>query len=150
MWSLGAAGTQILFNGGLTSAQVDAAHAVYWQSVANYRQTVLTAFQGVEDQLASIRQLTLAFAAQRQAVKDAQQAVDVCLNQFEESLRRKSASKRRTIENHRERPRRWPLARRASNPPCRRACRNLPGCPQALAEHWLEFFGDRERGLLIP
>ena len=39
VWLLGAAGTQVLFNGGLTSAQVD------WQSVADYRQTVLTAFQ---------------------------------------------------------------------------------------------------------
>lgn len=83
VWSLGAAGTQILFNGGLTSAQVDAARAVYWQSVANYRQTVLTAFQGVEDQLAAIRLLTQALAVQQKAVKDAQQAVDVYLNQFQ-------------------------------------------------------------------
>ncbi len=83
VWSLGAAGTQVLFNGGLTSAQVDAARAVYWQSVANYRQTVLTAFQGVEDQLAAIRQLTQALAEQQTAVKDAQQAVDVYLNQFQ-------------------------------------------------------------------
>jgi NodT family efflux transporter outer membrane factor (OMF) lipoprotein len=83
VWSLGAAGTQILFNGGLTSAQVDSARAVYWQSVATYRQTVLTAFQGVEDELAVIRQLTQALAVQHQAVKDAQQAVDVYLNQFQ-------------------------------------------------------------------
>ncbi|MGB6535473.1 MAG: TolC family protein [Xanthobacteraceae bacterium] len=83
VWSLGAAGTQILFNGGLTSAQGDAARAVYWQSVANYRQTVLTAFQGVEDQLVAIRMLTQALAVQQRAVKDAQQAVDVYLNQFQ-------------------------------------------------------------------
>lgn len=83
VWSLGAAGTQVLFNGGLTSAQVDAARAAYWQSVANYRQTVLTAFQGVEDQLAAIHQLTQALAKQQSAVKDAQQAVNVYLNQFE-------------------------------------------------------------------
>jgi len=81
--SIGATGTQTIFNGGLTSAQVDAARAVYWQSVANYRQTVLTAFQGVEDQLAAIRQLTQALAEQQTAVKDAQQAVDVYLNQFQ-------------------------------------------------------------------
>lgn len=83
IWSLGAAGTQTLFNGGLTSAQVDAARAAYWQSVATYRQTVLTAFQGVEDELVAIRQLTLALIEQHQAVKDAQQAVDVYLNQFQ-------------------------------------------------------------------
>ena len=72
VWSLGAAGTQTLFNGGLTAAQVDAARAAYWQSVANYRQTVLTAFQGVEDQLVEIRRLTQALAIQQKAVKDAQ------------------------------------------------------------------------------
>ena len=83
VWSLGATGTQLLFEGGLRGAQVDAARAAYWQSVANYRQTVLTAFQGVEDQLVAIRQLTRALAVQRQAVKDAQQAVDVYLNQYQ-------------------------------------------------------------------
>jgi NodT family efflux transporter outer membrane factor (OMF) lipoprotein len=82
VWSLGAAGTQTLFNGGLTAAQVDAARAAYWQSVANYRQTVLTAFQGVEDQLVEIRRLTQALAIQQKAVKDAQVAVDTYLNQF--------------------------------------------------------------------
>jgi len=46
--------TQILFDGGLRGAQIDAARAVYWQSVATYRQTVLSAFQGVEDELAAI------------------------------------------------------------------------------------------------
>jgi NodT family efflux transporter outer membrane factor (OMF) lipoprotein len=83
VWSIGAAGTQVLFNGGLTSAQVDAARAVYWQSVANYRQTVLTAFQGVEDELVAIRLLRQAIVVQQQAVKDAQQAVNVYLNQFQ-------------------------------------------------------------------
>ncbi|HTV38255.1 MAG TPA: efflux transporter outer membrane subunit [Xanthobacteraceae bacterium] len=83
IWSLGAAGTQTIFNGGLTAAQVDAARAVYWQSVANYRQTVLTAFQGVEDELSNIRLMTQQLAIQRQAVKDARTAVDVYLNQFQ-------------------------------------------------------------------
>ena len=45
VWSLGAAATQPIFDGGLRSAQLDAARAAYWQSVATYRQTVLTAFQ---------------------------------------------------------------------------------------------------------
>ena len=82
VWSLGAAGTQVLFNGGLTSAQVDAARAVYWQSVANYRQTVLTAFQQVEDELAAVRILKEQLVVQQRAVKDARTAVDVYLNQF--------------------------------------------------------------------
>jgi NodT family efflux transporter outer membrane factor (OMF) lipoprotein len=83
VWSLGAAGTQVLFEGGLRGAQVDAARAAYWQSVANYRQTVLTAFQGVEDQLVAVRLLTQQLIVQQKAVKDARQAVDVYLNQFQ-------------------------------------------------------------------
>jgi len=79
---IGANGTQTLFNGGLTSAQVDAARAVYWESVANYRQTVLTAFQQVEDELAAIHYLSQQLAAERRAVADERQAVDVFLNQF--------------------------------------------------------------------
>jgi len=81
--SIAASGTQTLLNGGLTAAQVDAARAVYWQSVANYRQTVLTAFQQVEDQLAAIRFLSQQLAAERRAVADERKAVDVFLNQFQ-------------------------------------------------------------------
>jgi NodT family efflux transporter outer membrane factor (OMF) lipoprotein len=83
VWSLGAAGTETLFDGGLRGAQVDSARAVYWQSVANYRQTVLTAFQGVEDQLVAVRLLTQQLGVQQKAVKDARLAVDVYLNQFQ-------------------------------------------------------------------
>ena len=78
-----AAATQTVFNGGLTSAQVDAARAAYWQSVATYRQTVLTAFQQVEDELAAIHYLTLQLAQERRAVADQRRAVDVFLNQFQ-------------------------------------------------------------------
>jgi len=80
--SLSASAAETLFNGGLTAAQVDAARAGYWQSVANYRQTVLTAFQQVEDQLAAIRYLSAQVAQLRRAVADQRQAVDVFLNQF--------------------------------------------------------------------
>jgi NodT family efflux transporter outer membrane factor (OMF) lipoprotein len=80
--SIGAAGTQTLFDGGLTSAQVDAARAAYWQSVANYRQTVLTAFQQVEDELAAVRILSRQLVLQQQAVRDAREAVRVDMNQY--------------------------------------------------------------------
>ena len=83
IWSLGAAASQPIFEGGLLSAQLDAARATYWQSVATYRQTVLTAFQGVEDELANIRLQTQALRVQEQAVKDARTAVNVFLNQFQ-------------------------------------------------------------------
>jgi len=80
--SIGASATQTLFNGGLTAAQVDAARAGYWQSVANYRQTVLTAFQQVEDELAAIHYLSLQLEQERRAVADERKAVDTFLNQF--------------------------------------------------------------------
>jgi NodT family efflux transporter outer membrane factor (OMF) lipoprotein len=83
IWMLGATGTQTIFNGGLTGAQIDAAKAVYWQSVANYRQTVLSAFQQVEDELVAIRLSTRQLVVQQAAVKDSRRAVDVYLNQFQ-------------------------------------------------------------------
>jgi NodT family efflux transporter outer membrane factor (OMF) lipoprotein len=84
--AIGASGTQTLFNGGLTAAQVDAAKAAYWQSVATYRQTVLTAFQQVEDELVAIRRYTEALAVQQHAVREERHAVDVYLNQFSQGL----------------------------------------------------------------
>ncbi len=83
IWSLGAMVSQPIFQGGLLSAQLDAARATYWQSVATYRQTVLTAFQGVEDELAAIRFHSQALRVQEQAVKDARAAVNVFINQFQ-------------------------------------------------------------------
>jgi NodT family efflux transporter outer membrane factor (OMF) lipoprotein len=80
--AIGASATQTLFNGGLTGAQVDAARATYWESVANYRQTVLTAFQQVEDELAAIRIFTRQLAVEQQAVKNGREAVRVFRNQY--------------------------------------------------------------------
>ena len=80
--SISGTATQTLFNGGLTAAQVDAARATYWQSVANYRQTVLTAFQQVEDELAAVHFFSLQLEQERRAVADERKAVDVFLNQF--------------------------------------------------------------------
>jgi NodT family efflux transporter outer membrane factor (OMF) lipoprotein len=82
VWSLAATGTQVLSEGGLRGAQVDAARAVYWQSVANYRQTVLTAFQQVEDELVAVRLLKQQLVLQDKAVKDQRRAVEVFINQF--------------------------------------------------------------------
>ena len=81
-WSLTALAMQTVFEGGLRSAQVDSATSTYRQSVANYRQTVLTAFQQVEDQLAAIRVLTAQLKVQDNAVVEARKAVTVYLNQY--------------------------------------------------------------------
>ncbi len=83
VWSLGAAGSQVLLDGGIRGAQVDAARAAYWQSVATYRQTVLTALQQVEDQLVAVRLLRQQLGIQQKAVQDARKAVEVYLNQFQ-------------------------------------------------------------------
>lgn len=55
LWSLGASGSETLFEGGQRTAAVAAARATYDASVASYRQTVLTAFQQVEDALSGLR-----------------------------------------------------------------------------------------------
>ena len=81
-WSLGAAATEVLFDGGLRGAQVDAARAVYWQSIANYRQTVLTAFQQTEDQLAAVRVLGQQLKQANAAAAAARRTVELYMNQY--------------------------------------------------------------------
>jgi NodT family efflux transporter outer membrane factor (OMF) lipoprotein len=75
-WSLGPQAVLTLFNGGLHAAQSAAAHASYDEQVANYRNTVLTAYQDVEDNLAAIRQLQRESVSQAGAVKATQGALD--------------------------------------------------------------------------
>jgi NodT family efflux transporter outer membrane factor (OMF) lipoprotein len=81
-WSLGAAAAQTIFQGGTLVAQTDAARAAYDSSVATYRQTVLTAFQEVEDNLSALRILEQEAKAQDDAVKSARQSVAVSSNQY--------------------------------------------------------------------
>jgi NodT family efflux transporter outer membrane factor (OMF) lipoprotein len=83
LWTLSAKATQTIFNAGLFSAQVEAAKAATDQSVANYRQTVLTAFQQVEDQFAAVRILARQQKVADEAVKAAQEELDVLLNQYQ-------------------------------------------------------------------
>lgn len=82
LWSLGASLTQTIFNGGLTSARVAAARAAWTQSVATYRQTVLSALQDVEDQLAGTRQLAVTSALRQAASQAADQTERLTLNQY--------------------------------------------------------------------
>ena len=82
VWSLGLSAAQTVFNGGLTGAQIDAARASYTASVATYRQTVLGAFQQVDDQLAAIRILSQQAAVQAKATAAAEQAVQIALNEY--------------------------------------------------------------------
>ncbi len=73
LWSLGVSAAQTLFDAGATRARVDAASAANDQAVARYRQTVLTAFQDVEDQLTATRVLMQQEALRRQAADAAAQ-----------------------------------------------------------------------------
>ncbi len=82
VWSLGATATETLFEGGLRNSEVAAARAAYDASVATYRQTVLTAFQQVEDELSSLRILEQQATATAQAVRSAQRSVQIALNTY--------------------------------------------------------------------
>ncbi|OWT57670.1 RND transporter [Candidimonas nitroreducens] len=82
VWALGAALAQTLFDGGLRQARSDAAVAAYDAAVAQYKQTVLTGFQEVEDNLAVLRILHDETAAQEQAVQSAQLAERLALAQY--------------------------------------------------------------------
>jgi NodT family efflux transporter outer membrane factor (OMF) lipoprotein len=82
-WSLGAALAQPLFDAGLRSAQKAQAVAVYDEQVATYRQTVLTGFQEVEDNLAALRILEEEAVLQDEVVKGARQAVELTTNQYQ-------------------------------------------------------------------
>jgi NodT family efflux transporter outer membrane factor (OMF) lipoprotein len=81
-WSVGPAITETVYDGGLRKAQTDEARAAYDGSVAAYRQTVLTAFQGVEDNLAALRILEEEARVQDEAVGAAQESVRLTTNQY--------------------------------------------------------------------
>ncbi len=72
VWSVGPALAETLFDAGLRKATVQQYQAAYDQTVANYRQTVLTAFQQVEDNLAAVRILSEAIERQEAAIQSAQ------------------------------------------------------------------------------
>jgi NodT family efflux transporter outer membrane factor (OMF) lipoprotein len=82
IWSLGADATETLFSGGQTVAEVRAAKAAYDASVANYRATVLTAFQNVEDDLAGLRILGQEAVVLDSAVKDATRGAEIAFNEY--------------------------------------------------------------------
>jgi NodT family efflux transporter outer membrane factor (OMF) lipoprotein len=85
-WSLGPQFTQTLFAGGRLHAQIKVEESAYDATVANYRQTVLTAFQQVEDELAALRILETEATAQDKAVKAAQNALDISTDQYKQGI----------------------------------------------------------------
>ncbi|VVE38103.1 Outer membrane protein OprM [Pandoraea iniqua] len=83
VWSLGASASETIFDAGQRSAKVDAAKAGYDAAVANYRGTVLTALQGVENDLASLRILEQQSQVLDAAVKDATDGARIALNEYQ-------------------------------------------------------------------
>jgi len=86
LWSVGPSLAETLFDGGARSAATDQAVATYDASVANYRQTVLTGFQQVEDGIASLRILETESNKQLEAVTLSRQAVTLTLNQYKAGI----------------------------------------------------------------
>jgi outer membrane protein, multidrug efflux system len=81
-WSLGGDVLQPILQGGRNRANLAAAQAAYDESVANYRQTVLTAFQQVEDGISNLSTLSQALSTQSAAVEDARKALEIANNRY--------------------------------------------------------------------
>jgi NodT family efflux transporter outer membrane factor (OMF) lipoprotein len=82
IWSLGGDLLQPIFNGGRNRANLAAAKHTYDESVANYRESVLVAFQQVEDGLTGLNELAQAAGTQNAAVSDARRALEIANNRY--------------------------------------------------------------------
>lgn len=82
LWSLGSSLAQVAFDGGRRQALTEQARASYDATVANYRQTVLVAFQNVEDNLAILRILEAESAQQAKAQAAAETTLLLALNRY--------------------------------------------------------------------
>jgi NodT family efflux transporter outer membrane factor (OMF) lipoprotein len=81
-WSVGSTLSETLFSAGLRRATVQQYQAAYDETVANYRQTVLTAFGQVEDNLAALRILASEIQQQDQAVNSAQRLLGIATDRY--------------------------------------------------------------------
>ncbi len=86
IWAVGPTVAQTIFDAGRRRAVSEIAAAAYDEAVANYRQSALTAFQQVEDNLATLRVLEQQAQAQRVAVEAARQSLDLSLNRYKGGL----------------------------------------------------------------
>jgi NodT family efflux transporter outer membrane factor (OMF) lipoprotein len=82
MWSLGASALELLFDAGRRHAITRQAQDAYQQQVANYRQSVLNAFQEVEDNLAALRILDQESGVQASAVASAERSLTLSTNRY--------------------------------------------------------------------
>jgi NodT family efflux transporter outer membrane factor (OMF) lipoprotein len=82
LWAFGPTLAETVFNGGAREFQTQGARARYDEAVANYRQTTLTAFQDVENQLSTLKILQEQAAVEDRTVMDARQSEALVLNQY--------------------------------------------------------------------
>jgi NodT family efflux transporter outer membrane factor (OMF) lipoprotein len=82
-WSVGPSLSETIYDAGLRRATVNQFIALYNGNVANYRQTVLTAFQQVEDNLAAERILSKQILEQQDAVQSAQKYLELAIARYE-------------------------------------------------------------------
>jgi NodT family efflux transporter outer membrane factor (OMF) lipoprotein len=82
LWSVGLSALGTIFDGGRRHALTDQARAAYDFQVATYRESVLTAFQQVEDNLAAVRILESEAKVQDEAVVAAQRSLDLSITRY--------------------------------------------------------------------
>jgi len=85
-WAVGPQLAETLFDAGKRHAQLDLERAAYDATVASYRQTVLTAFQQVEDNLAALRILEQEATAEQAAVADAEDSLSISTDQYKAGI----------------------------------------------------------------
>jgi NodT family efflux transporter outer membrane factor (OMF) lipoprotein len=85
-WSIGPSASQVIFNGGLYRAALHQYEATYNADLANYRQTVLSAFQQVEDALAGAHTYSQQILVQQEAVSAAQQFLDLEMQRYQSGV----------------------------------------------------------------
>ncbi len=83
VWSLGADATETVLDFGERHGEVAAAKAAYESAVANYRGTVLTALQNVEDDLSGLRILADQAAVLKSLVRDATRGAEIAFNEYQ-------------------------------------------------------------------
>jgi multidrug efflux system outer membrane protein len=86
MWAVGPTLDLPLFTGGLNRAQLAAARAAYDETVAGYRQTVLTAFTEVQDALYAQQLLADQWVAETAALASSQQALEIANHRYDAGL----------------------------------------------------------------
>ncbi|MGA2966877.1 MAG: efflux transporter outer membrane subunit [Terriglobales bacterium] len=82
IWSVGPSISQLIYDGGLRRATVEQYRAQYDQTVANYRNTVLTAFEQVENNLSALRILSQEIQEQDTAIRSAQRSLDLATDRY--------------------------------------------------------------------